>query len=53
MDDRFVRNDPRDGLSHDEIHILENKILPTARRWLSIPGLADHGKQTLEFWGEK
>ena len=27
-------------------------ILPTARRCLTIPGLAEHGRKTLEFWGE-
>lgn len=40
-------------LSYDELRILEDKILPTARKWLAIPDLADHGKQTLEYWGEK
>ena len=39
-------------LSVDQIELLETQILPTARRWLSIPGLADRGKQTLAFWGE-
>lgn len=42
----------RDGLSRDDLHLLETKILPTARRWLGIPGLADQGRQTLEHWGE-
>ena len=43
----------RSRLSADELELLENKILPTARRWLSIPGLAGHGKQTLALWGEE
>ena len=42
----------RDALSHDERELLEGKILPTARRWLSIPGLAEYGQKTLEYWGE-
>jgi hypothetical protein len=43
----------RDSLSRDEMDILENKVLPTARRWVrEIPGLAAHGRQTLEYWGE-
>lgn len=43
----------RDDLSRDELFLLDSKVLPTARRWLSIPGMADHGRMTLEFWGEK
>lgn len=40
-------------LTHDQLFLLENKILPTARRWVTdIPGLAHHGRQTLEYWGE-
>jgi hypothetical protein len=42
----------RGSLSSDELHLLETKVLPTARRWLEIPGLAHHGRQTLEYWGE-
>ena len=40
-------------LTAAELALLETKILPTARRWLSIPGLAEHGRKTLEFWGEE
>ena len=40
-------------LSFDERELLETKVLPTARRWLSIPGLSEHGAQTLAFWGEE
>lgn len=39
-------------LTPDELELLETKILPTARRWLNIPGLAEHGRETLEYWGE-
>ena len=39
-------------LTHDELYILESQIIPTARRWLEIPGLAASGRQTLEYWGE-
>lgn len=41
------------ALSRDELTLLEDKILPTARRWLTIPGLAEHGRQTLAYWGEE
>lgn len=42
----------RTKLSFDDLQLLEEKILPTARRWLGIPGLAEHGRQTLAYWGE-
>ena len=42
----------RGKLNFDERALLEQKIIPAARRWISIPGLKDHGKATLEFWGE-
>ena len=40
------------ALSRSELALLEDTILPTARRCLTIPGLAEHGRKTLEFWGE-
>ena len=40
-------------LSRDAIVLLESTVLPNARKWLSIPGLADQGRQTLEYWGER
>ena len=43
----------RASLTHDELVLLETEILPGARRWLDIPGLEDHGKQTLAYWGER
>lgn len=45
-------NDKRAELSLDERELLETKILPTARRWLDIPGLREHGEKTLAHWGE-
>lgn len=42
----------RTSLTHDELFLLEEKILPTARRWLEIPSLREHGMKTLEYWGE-
>lgn len=42
----------RSKLSADEIVLLDAKVLPAARRWLNMPGLADHGRQTLNYWGE-
>ncbi len=47
------QENPKDGLSYDEMAILETRVLPTAKRWLTIPGLADHGEKTVEYWGEK
>lgn len=41
----------RGTLSFQELELLENTILPTARRWLDIPGLRDHGLATLNYWG--
>ena len=47
-----AKNGAKAELTRDDLHILETKILPTARRWLGIPDLADHGRKTLEYWGE-
>ena len=45
---------PTDGLSTDQLRLLHEKILPAARRWVrDIPGLADEGQKTLDYWGEK
>lgn len=43
----------RSSLTYDEREILENKILPTARRWLSHPELKAHAEQNLAYWGER
>ena len=56
MNNQTLRAVPARGdkntLSADELALLETKILPTARRWLSIYGLEHHGMQTLDYWGE-
>ena len=43
----------RSKLSRDQLFLLNDKILPTARKWLGIPGLKEHGEKTLAHWGEK
>lgn len=42
----------KSALTHDELRLLEDKVLPTARKWLMVPSLADHGRSTLAYWGE-
>lgn len=42
----------RTRLSAEERRALEEQLLPQARRWLTVPGLADHGRRFLAFWGE-
>lgn len=42
-----------DALTHDERLLLEAKVLPAARRFLDIPGLREHGQQTLAYWGQQ
>lgn len=42
----------RSKLSFDERRILEDEVLPRARSWLDVPGLADQGRRTLLFWVE-
>ena len=42
----------RNTLSMDERYTLEERVLPTARKWLDIPSLRDHGLKTLAYWGE-
>lgn len=55
---RSRSSDERDGikrrqdLTYDERQLLETKILPTARDWLSEPSLRQHAEKTLEYWGE-
>ena len=44
--------DRKANLSRDKQDMLYNQILPTARRWLQIPGLKEHGERTLKYWGE-
>lgn len=47
-----IKYGDKSTLNIDQRDLLENTILPTARRWLDIPGLAHHGASTLMFWGE-
>jgi uncharacterized protein (DUF885 family) len=43
----------RNKLSAHELQILDDQVLPTARRWITdFPALAQHARQTLAFWGE-
>lgn len=42
----------RASLSRDELYALDERVLPTARRWLGIPGLREHAEKTLAHWGE-
>ena len=42
----------RHELSSSDRDTLEMKVLPTARRWLRIPGLAHLGAATLATWGD-
>lgn len=42
----------RATLSMDDLRILEDRVLPTARRWLNIYELSEHGAKTLAYWGE-
>lgn len=39
------------SLSRDESRILHEQILPTCERWMEIPGLRQHAKNTLAYWG--
>lgn len=50
--DAAMQTGDRGKLSFDQVQLLNEKVLPTARRWLGIPGLAEHGRQTLAYWGE-
>ena len=41
-------------LDRDQRILLETKIIPTARRWLTeYPDWKNHAEKTLEYWGEK
>jgi len=43
----------REDLTYDETKLLDEKILPMARKWvMDNDGLEHHGKQTLEYWNE-
>jgi hypothetical protein len=42
----------KSALTFDQRELLETSIIPTARRWLFIPGLHEHARKTLAYWGE-
>lgn len=52
----FDDYDKRAQLNSFDRDTLENRVLPTARRWVrDYPeghNLHRHGRNTLEFWGE-
>ena len=53
MKDFQPQNGDRTSLNIDQLQLLEDKVLPTARKWVRGGGaLADHGRRTLEYWGE-
>lgn len=53
MDDFQSKRGDRYALTPKDLNILDMQILPTARRWAENGGsLAEHGRQTLAFWGE-
>jgi hypothetical protein len=43
------------ALTHDERHILETKVIPTAERWMreypTDSNMWSHARQTLDYWG--
>lgn len=43
------------ALSYDELHLLDMKVLPTAKRWMMEhpigSSMFSHGLQTVEYWG--
>lgn len=44
----------RSRLTFDQLQMLEEKVLPTAREWVrGNSALADHRRQTLAYWGEQ
>lgn len=42
----------RAALSREQLFALQERVLPTAYRWLNIPELASHARKTLAYWGE-
>ena len=44
----------RRTLTGEELRVLDEKIIPTAHRWLrEYPHLAEHAIKTLTFWQEQ
>lgn len=51
--ERITVEGNRSMLTSFELSTLEDKVLPTARRWLrEYPGLRSVAIQTLQYWGE-
>ena len=55
MQNRFQpKSGDASALTHDERHILETKVIPTAERWMQEyqagTTLHEQGKKTLEHW---
>lgn len=51
--ERITVEGNRSILTSYELSMLEDKVLPTARRWLrQYPGLRSVAIQTLQYWGE-
>jgi hypothetical protein len=57
MNDEIKMIGNRDGLTFSERTLLEEKVLPTARKWVVTyhPSsfLHQSAKQTLAYWGER
>lgn len=48
-----IKRGNRAELTGAELQALDERVLPTARRWLRhSPALAHHAVQTLSHWGE-
>lgn len=48
-----IKRGDRASLTGVELQILDEAVLPVARRWLrQSPALAHHAVQTLSHWGE-
>lgn len=48
-----IKRGDRRSLTNAELSILDEKVIPTARRWLrEYPQLAHHAVQTLNYWNE-
>lgn len=45
-----TKGDPTTLNSSQQI-VLHDEVLPTAERWLKIPGLKAHAEKTLAYWG--
>lgn len=50
-ENRVGQGDPN-ALSRDEQDILFGTLIPRWQKWLGIPGLEDHARQSLGYWGQ-